>query len=125
MGISRELGKRNVLHSTREMERQESAGIRIFAHSCWGIQTLFPGPPGLVVPRAWFILSATSGLYRGVGALGTSWDHQPHPGVPLLGLLPPREAVAHLTHVLEMEALALVGSARRGVPSGPVNPMRK
>lgn len=122
------MGRQSALHSTREMERQALAGIRIFAHFSWGIQTLFPEPLGLLVPQAWFILLAMSGLYRGVGVLGTSWGHQPHQDAPLLDLLPPRWAATHPAHLLEMEALALVGSARRawrGAPVGLLNPSRK
>lgn len=127
-GIPRELGRWHALLSTRGMERQESAGIRIFAPFSWVIQTLFPGPRGPPVPQAWFILLATVGLYQEVGALGTTWGHQPHQGAPLLGLLPPGWAVAHLTHQLEMEVLTLVGSARRTWSEalvGQMNPVRK
>ena len=125
VGICRELGRWNALLSTRGMERQELAGIRTFAPFSWDVQTLCPGPHGPLVPQAWFILLAMSGLSPEVGALGTSWGHQPQQGARLLDLLPPRQATAHLTHQLEM---TLVGSAWRtwrGPPVSPVNPARK
>lgn len=103
------------------MERQELAGIRPLSPSPGTSRPCGPDPvarlfPGLVhtLGNVWAVLE--------VGALGTSWGHQPQQGAHLLDLLPPRQAIAHLTHQLEM---TLVGQCQEDLEGPPVSPVNQ